>query len=409
MCRPVALDIRTICEAVLVLLPNKDDEAEVEVMVVVSPDVPKSIFLDETYIHRILMNLLSNALKFTSSGYILLLVEIKGGNLIISVQDTGPGIPLSFLPDLFEPFKQAQTRGSQRGTGLGLSIVKQLLQNMNGHISVESRHPDTADVEQGTTGSTFTILIPVQAAGTIDHLANGTTSKIAILHNDKHRSLAGLQIAWKKFGYEVVTAKKFSDLPSADWDYIWADVSFLKANSDCCQALLKQAKSPVLVAYDSIHTIYQVPELGSAPQFVPLPRPSIWHLFSQRVAAHQAGQDSSKPKSQLVRFASKVDLVDVNGESQEQKPTEKNLVILLVEDNLVCPDPILSMIRLTNLNTDKSKTRSKDAHSPRIQSPSSTQRPRSNRSHSKKRYQVRCHSNGSIYAIERWCHGDQGN
>lgn len=87
----MAVDIRTILEAVLVLLP-RDDEAVVEIMVVVKPDVPKSIFLDETYIHRILMNLLSNALKFTSSGYILLLVEVENGRLVATVKDTGPGM-----------------------------------------------------------------------------------------------------------------------------------------------------------------------------------------------------------------------------------------------------------------------------------------------------------------------------
>jgi len=63
ICRPIALDIRTICESVIILLPNKDDEAEVELLVVVTPDVPHTLFLDETYIHRMLMNLLSNSLK----------------------------------------------------------------------------------------------------------------------------------------------------------------------------------------------------------------------------------------------------------------------------------------------------------------------------------------------------------
>ena len=106
MSRPVALDIKTVCEAILVLLPNKDDEAEVEIMVVVSPDVPSSIYLDETYIHRILMNLLSNALKFTRSGYILLLVGFEDGRLVATVKDTGPGVPPSFLPQLFEPLSK---------------------------------------------------------------------------------------------------------------------------------------------------------------------------------------------------------------------------------------------------------------------------------------------------------------
>ncbi|KAL9024859.1 MAG: hypothetical protein Q9196_006206, partial [Gyalolechia fulgens] len=117
ICRPIYLDMPTVCESLLMLPPNREDGAEVELMVVVSPDVPHLLFPDEAYMQRILMNLLSNALKLTVTGYMLLLVEIQNGNLVATIKDTGCGIPSSFLPDLFEPFKQAQTRGTQRGTG----------------------------------------------------------------------------------------------------------------------------------------------------------------------------------------------------------------------------------------------------------------------------------------------------
>jgi hypothetical protein len=334
ICRPVALDIRTVCEAILVLLPNKDDEAEVEIMVVVAPNVPKSIFLDETYIHRILMNLLSNSLKFTRSGYILLLVEIEDGRLVATVKDTGPGVPPSFLPQLFEPFKQAQTRGSQRGTGLGLSIVKQLLHNMNGSISVESRHPEVEEIGPGQTGSTFTISIPVQSGTATNELNVEILPKIAILRGSNERSTEGLQIAWGKFGFDVVIANGFADLSGLDWKYVWADLTFLKANPDCLRALLDQDRWLVLVSYDTLNTLNQIPELESAPQFIPLPRPLIWHSFSQRIAA--ADKEPRKTEvSRMVRFASKVDLVSQNDETKTQESTAKNILILLVEDNLV--------------------------------------------------------------------------
>ncbi len=336
VCRPVALDIRTVCEAILVLLPNKDDEAEVEIMVVVSPEVPKSIFLDETYIHRILMNLLSNALKFTRSGYILLLVEVEDGRLVATVKDTGPGVPPSFLPELFEPFKQAQTRGSQRGTGLGLSIVKQLLHKMNGTVSVESKHPEAEQIQPDQTGSTFTISIPVQHITSTNSLNINNLPKIAILNNGKQRSIEGLQMAWEKFGFEVVTAKDFASLPANnDWEYIWADLTFLKENPACLQALLKQEKWLVLVSYDTMHTLHQIPELAAAPQFIPLPRPLIWHSFSQRIAAARQDPVKSEVSSRTVRFATKVDFVNGSGKSETQKATEKNILILLVEDNPV--------------------------------------------------------------------------
>ena len=337
MCRPVALDIKTVCEAILVLLPNKDDEAEVEIMVVVSPDVPNSIYLDETYIHRILMNLLSNALKFTRSGYILLLVGFEDGRLVATVKDTGPGIPPSFLPQLFEPFKQAQTKGSQRGTGLGLSIVKQLLHNMNGNISVESKHPEVEGVEPGQTGSTFEISIPVQSGPSMatSPVIYKILPKIAILHGGNARAVEGLQISWEKFGFEVVIAHNATDLADVDWKYIWADIPFLKANLACLRALLNQDRWTVLVPYDTLHPIHQIPELDSAPQFIPLPRPLIWHSFSQRIAMAKQGPVKSE-NSRTVRFAATVDFVDGKGETESQEPAAKNRVIMLVEDNLVC-------------------------------------------------------------------------
>ena len=110
-CRPISLDMKIVCESILLLLINRDDADEVDFMVVVSPDVPHSLFLDETYIHRILMNLISNAPKFTRSGYILLLVDMNDDKLVTTVKDTGLGIPSSFLPRIFEPFTQAQVRG----------------------------------------------------------------------------------------------------------------------------------------------------------------------------------------------------------------------------------------------------------------------------------------------------------
>jgi signal transduction histidine kinase len=111
VCRPTSLDIRAVCESIVNILPIKDDEVETEFMVVVAPEVPMWLFLDETYLQRILMNLLSNALKFTQSGYVFL-VELKERNLVATVKDSGFGIPEPFLPHLFEPFKQAQAKAN---------------------------------------------------------------------------------------------------------------------------------------------------------------------------------------------------------------------------------------------------------------------------------------------------------
>ena len=336
VCRPVALDMRTVCESILMLLPNKDDEADVNLMVVVSPNVPHSLFLDETYIQRILMNLLSNALKFTRSGYVMLLIEMENDKLVATVKDTGTGIPPSFLPQLFEPFKQATTRGSQRGTGLGMSIVKQLLHKMQGTIDVESRHPDTTSVGPGQTGSTFTVTIPAPLSSTPDPepLLTEALPSIAAFHGDNERSFEGLCTAWETSGFDLVRVKEFADLSDSEWKYVWADLPFLKGNPHCLQQLLEQDQWQVLVPCDTQEALRPTLSVLGGSHLVRLQKPLLWHTFADQIAA--AGEPTNNAAlARTVRFAPQVDIVDGNDKEQPQEATAKNSVILLVEDNPV--------------------------------------------------------------------------
>ncbi|KAI9743216.1 MAG: hypothetical protein M1818_003062 [Claussenomyces sp. TS43310] len=334
VCRPVALDIRTVCESIITLLPNGEDDSKVELMVVVAPEVPRALFLDETHIYRILMNLLSNALKFTSSGYILLIVEMSEQSLVATIKDTGIGIPAAFLPQLFEPFKQAQTRGTSRGTGLGLSIIKQLLHKMHGTIDVDSKHRETADIAPEECGSTFTITIPVQRSlDDQDEMIN-TKSSIAIYDDGDPQILDGLGIAWSKFGFDVTIVKQCDDINSLDVDYIWADLQFLKENPTTLDLLVKQNR-PVLVACDTQTALKENSELQVAQQFIPIPRPFIWHSIKSRIdAANQISQ-----KARTVRFASNVDVMEdiddaiVEDQRLAETSTARRPVVLLVEDN----------------------------------------------------------------------------
>ena len=328
--------MRTVCESILLLLPNRDDGDQVDLIMVVSPDVPRSLFMDETYIHRILMNLLSNAIKFTRSGYISLLIEMKGDNLIGTVKDTGLGIPRSFLPELFEPFTQAQVRGSQRGTGLGLSIIKQLLHKMQGTIEVESRHFDTADNQPGQTGSTFTITIPVQLSENSCHAEYTHEDRfgVAIFQGENELLVPELREAWQVFGYDVVAVHHMSDLIGSNWKYIWVDLPFLVQNPELLQELLKQDQWPILVPFDSQDALKQLPQITSAPRFVPLQKPLIWHLFEERIAA--VTEAANKPIIKAVTFAPTVDIVDDDVKEKLQESAEESrAVILLVEDNPV--------------------------------------------------------------------------
>jgi len=135
---------------------------------------------DPSRIRQILSNLISNAIKFTQQGYILIqaqLVENAAGSLILkcSVQDSGIGIPNNKIDTVFDSFSQvdASTTRNFGGTGLGLTIVKKLCELMNGSISIES--------EEGS-GSMFTFTL------TLSH-SNVTSSSIPKLPMDSRQVL----------------------------------------------------------------------------------------------------------------------------------------------------------------------------------------------------------------------------
>lgn len=116
-------------------------------------DLPATMQTDQTRLRQILNNLLSNAVKFTDSGEITMSVSVLGNDISFAVRDTGPGIPPEAHAQVFEKFKQLEnfiTR-QHEGTGLGLALVKQLVEHMNGRITLES--------EVGV-GSTFTAYLP---------------------------------------------------------------------------------------------------------------------------------------------------------------------------------------------------------------------------------------------------------
>jgi signal transduction histidine kinase/CheY-like chemotaxis protein len=110
---------------------------------------------DPTRVRQIVGNLVSNALKFTQAGEVRIVVSRVDEGVVVSVRDTGIGIPQDRLPKLFAQFEQVDASTTRRfgGTGLGLSICHELCRLMGGRIVVES---------QLGTGSTFTVHLPLK-------------------------------------------------------------------------------------------------------------------------------------------------------------------------------------------------------------------------------------------------------
>jgi two-component system CheB/CheR fusion protein len=126
-----------------------------EFSVVLDPQVPQQIKTDERKLRQILVNLITNAIKFTDAGQISLRVNVDSTSLRFEIEDTGRGIPSEELEHLFEPFVQGEAgRRSHQGSGLGLAICRYFIEMMDGEIRVNSI------VGSGTT---FDFSIPINS------------------------------------------------------------------------------------------------------------------------------------------------------------------------------------------------------------------------------------------------------
>jgi signal transduction histidine kinase len=114
-------------------------EKKLPLRVTAPVDLP-SVLGDERRISQVLMNLVGNAIKFTDAGEISIEAAAVNGELVVSVSDTGPGIPETDREKIFEEFRQAENSATQRkgGTGLGLAIAKRIVELHGGRIWVES-------------------------------------------------------------------------------------------------------------------------------------------------------------------------------------------------------------------------------------------------------------------------------
>ena len=138
-------DVRMAIEDVIDLVTTQVSQKKLGLYFHVAPSIPQFIMGDLTRIRQILVNLVSNAIKFTPSGEIVIRVkqiEIQEDEAILefSVKDTGVGIPSEKIDRLFKPFSQvdASTTRKYGGTGLGLAICYKLVKLMNGDIHVIS-------------------------------------------------------------------------------------------------------------------------------------------------------------------------------------------------------------------------------------------------------------------------------
>ncbi|MBL6986811.1 MAG: response regulator, partial [Methylobacter sp.] len=222
----IEMELLPLCEDVSALLSEKANDKGIELTCFMHSDVPAVIVSDPTRLRQVLLNLMGNAVKFTSSGEVALQVSLYKpahdghAEIKFAVKDTGIGIPLQQQHNLFEAFSQADVSTTRQfgGTGLGLSISKQLVELMGGMIHIDSKPGK---------GSTFWFQLPaqlVESAQKNDSLANIGSKKVLIVDDNETNRLIlehycsnwGMQYA----GYASAEAAlaAFADLSGPPFD-----------------------------------------------------------------------------------------------------------------------------------------------------------------------------------------------
>jgi CheY-like chemotaxis protein/nitrogen-specific signal transduction histidine kinase/HPt (histidine-containing phosphotransfer) domain-containing protein len=161
----IDFELREVAEAAAHLLAERASQKNLELACEIDPDLPPTVRGDPRRIKQILTNFLSNAVKFTNAGQVVLRVELEdeteaGARIRLSVTDTGIGLAEDQRGQIFDVFSQAENSTTRKygGTGLGLAICKQLADLMGGSVGVES---------QVGKGSTFWLSVHLEKRPTM--------------------------------------------------------------------------------------------------------------------------------------------------------------------------------------------------------------------------------------------------
>lgn len=199
-------------------------EKRIELVATVDEDVADAVIGDAMRLRQILVNLLSNAVKFTDSGHVALRLGMKRNpsgrfcRLLLTVEDSGIGIPVNELQDLFDAFHQADSARSHfvQGTGLGLAITKSLVEAMDGTIEVKSTEGN---------GTVFSAAIELELAHPeapfVSAVANGRRALISDPVDVSRRALAQLL---RQHGIQVVELTAEDPLPGEPADLVFVGI-----------------------------------------------------------------------------------------------------------------------------------------------------------------------------------------
>ncbi|MBX3457306.1 MAG: response regulator [Candidatus Paracaedibacteraceae bacterium] len=228
----VEFNLRTILSNTQHILKSLAVSKGLDFSCEVDPDVPVDLIGDQVRLQQILVNLISNAIKFTDQGYVRVSVRLSSIEsdhvmLHFRVSDTGIGIPAEVIPKLFQDFTQASvsTVRTHGGTGLGLSICKKLVALMGGDIGVQSG---------AEKGSTFWFTLPFPTVETNARLVQsdhdlGIPQLNILIAEDNIINQQVIQGILQNLGQTVTIARNgieaLSQIEQNNFDLVFMDIN----------------------------------------------------------------------------------------------------------------------------------------------------------------------------------------
>ncbi|MCW3072451.1 MAG: histidine kinase [Bacteroidetes bacterium] len=254
--------------AMLHLFETKIQEKNLELIKKYDPSIPEVLLGDPVRLHQIILNLVGNAVKFTSEGTITVSVRmLKEDAELVTVEfaitDTGIGIPESKLGNIFDDFQQA-TSGTSRlygGTGLGLAIVKQLVEPQGGSITVKSK------VGKGSTFAFCLSFLKTKATADAEtdigiELEAGIKNVRILVVEDIALNQLLMKTLLEEFGFEMDIAGNgkiaIEKLQSNSYDIILMDLQMPEMNGfEATEYIRKQLNSqiPIIALTADVTTV----------------------------------------------------------------------------------------------------------------------------------------------------------
>jgi PAS domain S-box-containing protein len=344
-------NLRDIIEEATDMYLDKSLEKEIELIVDIDPEVPREVYTDPLRLRQVLVNLLTNAFKFTSEGEICISVKKKShkdnsAEIEFCVSDTGIGIKDELSKKLFDVFAQADgsTTREYGGTGLGLAICKKIVDQMGGNIWIES--------EFGL-GSSFYFTVDLKVAYSDQLVINKAPNELnklnVLIVEDNPSTMMVLKRFIESFGFQSSMAKSgedaiemFNKEPELTFGLILMDVKLPGIDGFSTSKIIKRSskKSPPVIAISTLmNNIEKAKQVGIESTLIkPIKQSELFDTIMQILGY----ENDSAPKKK------KKELFSSNEFS--------NTKVLLVEDNAINQMVATEILLTAGISVDKAST-----------------------------------------------------